>query len=361
MASSASTSWLWRVRSSGSLGPNGAGKSTTIRLLTGLFHPTSGTAKVFGLDPIADAVEIHRRVGYLPGELALHPRLTGQQHVDFAARVRGLQDRTFLHELVDRFQVDLERPTRTFSKGNRQKIGILLAVMHRPELVILDEPTSGLDPLMQDEFERLMRELVSTGATVFLSSHELDEVQRVATRVAIIKDGHLVVTDTVEALRRRAPRTIEFSFPRTVDPKLFASIEGVHVVAANGKRITLALRGAVAPVLRVAAELGSARRGRASSRSRRTLPHLLSRPIRGGARSMRADIAVIDLRLRRRALLSYVVGMALYALVIVALYPQFKGDTSLDQLTKNGSTIRGTLRGDGVTDVTERMARRQHL
>jgi len=239
----------------GFLGPNGSGKSTTIRLLTGLSHPTSGTAKVFGLDPIADAVEIHRRVGYLPGELALHPRLTGRQHVDFAAKVRGVQDRTFLDELVDRFQVDLERPTRTLSKGNRQKIGILLAVMHRPELVILDEPTSGLDPLMQDEFEHLMRELVSTGATVFLSSHELDEVQRVATRVAIIKDGHLVVTDTVEALRRRAPRTIEFSFPETADPKPFASIEGVRVVAADGKRITLALLGAVAPVLRVAAEL----------------------------------------------------------------------------------------------------------
>ncbi len=239
----------------GFLGPNGSGKSTTIRLLTGLSHPTSGTAKVFGLDPIADAVEIHRRVGYLPGELALHPRLTGRQHVDFAAKVRGVQDRTFLDELVDRFQVDLERPTRTLSKGNRQKIGILLAVMHRPELVILDEPTSGLDPLMQDEFEHLMRELVSTGATVFLSSHELDGVQRVATRVAIIKDGHLVVTDTVEALRRRAPRTIEFSFPETADPKPFASIEGVRVVAADGKRITLALLGAVAPVLRVAAEL----------------------------------------------------------------------------------------------------------
>jgi ABC-2 type transport system ATP-binding protein len=239
----------------GFLGPNGAGKSTTIRLLTGLSHPTSGTAKVFGLDPIADAVEVHRRIGYLPGELALHPRLTGQQHVDFAVKVRRMQDRTFLHELVDRFQVDLERPTRTLSKGNRQKIGILLAVMHQPELCILDEPTSGLDPLMQDEFERLMRELVRTGSTVFLSSHELDEVQRVATHVAIIKDGHLVVTDAVEALRRRAPRTIEFSFPTIVDPKPFASIEGVQVVAANGKRITLALQGAVAPVLRVAAEL----------------------------------------------------------------------------------------------------------
>ncbi|MGA7911006.1 MAG: ABC transporter ATP-binding protein [Candidatus Dormiibacterota bacterium] len=241
----------------GFLGPNGAGKSTTIRLLTGLSHPTSGAVTVFGLDPVAAALDVHRRIGYLPGELALHPRLSGRQHVDFAAKVRGMRDRTFIDELVERFQVDLERPTRTLSKGNRQKIGILLAVMHRPELVILDEPTSGLDPLMQDEFERLMRELVSTGATVFLSSHELDEVQRVATRVAIIRDGHLVVTDTVEALRRQAPRTIEFSFPRTVDPMPFASIEGVQVVAANGKRITLALHGAVAPVLRVAAELDS--------------------------------------------------------------------------------------------------------
>ncbi|HVC04474.1 MAG TPA: ABC transporter ATP-binding protein [Candidatus Acidoferrales bacterium] len=240
----------------GFLGPNGAGKSTTIRLLTGLSHPTSGAVTVFGLDPVPAAVDVHRRIGYLPGELALHPRLSGRHHVDFAAKVRGMRDRTFIDELVARFQVDLERPTRTLSKGNRQKIGIVLAVMHRPELVILDEPTSGLDPLMQDEFERLMRELVSTGATIFLSSHELDEVQRVATRVAIIRDGHLVVTDTVEALRRRAPRTIEFSFPRTVDPKPFASIEGVQVVAANGTRITLALRGAVAPVLRVAAELG---------------------------------------------------------------------------------------------------------
>ena len=239
----------------GFLGPNGAGKSTTIRLLTGLSRPTSGAATLFGLDPFVAAVDVHRRIGYLPGELVLHPRLTGRQHIDFAAKVRGMQDRTFLNALVTRFQVDLERPTRSLSKGNRQKIGILLAVMHRPELVILDEPTSGLDPLMQNEFERLLRELVSNGATVFLSSHELDEVQRVATRVAIIKEGRLMVTDTVDALRRRAPRTIEFSFPRSVDPNRFASIEGVHVVASSGEHITLALRGDVAPVLRVAAEL----------------------------------------------------------------------------------------------------------
>ena len=210
----------------GFLGPNGAGKSTTIRLLTGL-HPTSGAATLFGSDPIAAAVDIHRRIGYLPGGLALHPRLTGRQHIDFAAHVRGMRDRDFLNELVSRFQVELERPTRTLSKGNRQKIGILLAVMHRPELVILDEPTSGLDPLMQNEFEHLMRELVSSGATVFLSSHELDEVQRVANRVAIIKEGRLIVTDTVDALRRDASRTIEFSFPSNVDPEALRIDRGI--------------------------------------------------------------------------------------------------------------------------------------
>ncbi len=239
----------------GFLGPNGAGKSTTIRLLTGLCHPTSGRATVLGLDPQADSVIIHRRIGYLPGELALYPRLTGQQHIDFIARVRGLRDLTFVRELVERFDVDLERPTRTLSRGNRQKIGIVLAVMHRPELLILDEPTSGLDPLKQTEFEKFLQEVVAQGATVFLSSHELAEVQRVVDRVAIIKDGRLVVTDTVEGLRRRAPRTVEFSFARPVDPKPFASIPGVHVVTATGQRITLAFRGAVAPVLRVAAAL----------------------------------------------------------------------------------------------------------
>jgi ABC-2 type transport system ATP-binding protein len=239
----------------GFLGPNGAGKSTTIRLLTGLYHPTTGVATVFGLDPISDAVAIHRRIGYVSGELALHPRLTGRQHVDFVASARGMRDWTFLNELVERFEVDLERPTRTLSKGNRQKIGIVLALMHRPELLILDEPTSGLDPLMQDEFERLMREMVAEGRTVFLSSHELDEVQRMVDRVAIIREGRLIVTDTVDGLQRAAPRTVEFRFPTSVDPQLFASIEGVRVIATDGARITLALRAAVGPVLRVASEL----------------------------------------------------------------------------------------------------------
>lgn len=239
----------------GFLGPNGSGKSTTIRLLLGLYRPTAGSATVLGKDPLDDAVAIHRRIGYLPGELALHQRLTGRQHVDFAARVRGMHDRSFLDHLVERFDVVLDRPVRTLSKGNRQKIGVVLALMHRPELLILDEPTSGLDPLMQDEFAQLMRETVSEGRTVFLSSHELDEVQRIVDRVAIIKDGRLVVTDTVDGLRRAAPRTIEFRFPGDVDPRIFAEIEGVRVLASDDGHIALSLRGAVAPVLRAAALL----------------------------------------------------------------------------------------------------------
>ena len=239
----------------GFLGPNGAGKSTTIRLLLGLYHPTAGTAEVFGLDARRDAVAIHARVGYLPGELALHPRLTGRAHVEFAARVRGLRDRTLLDHLVERFGVVLDRPVRTLSKGNRQKIGVVLALMHRPELLILDEPTSGLDPLMQDEFARLMRETVAEGRTVFLSSHELDEVQRIVDRVAIIKEGRIIVTDTVEGLRRESPRTIEFRFARSVDPRTFAEIEGVRVLENEDGRIVLSLHGAVAPVLRAAAAL----------------------------------------------------------------------------------------------------------
>ena len=239
----------------GFLGPNGAGKSTTIRLLLGLYHPTSGKTTVFGKDPMHDAPAILRHTGYLPGELALHPRLTGRQHIDFVADTRGLKDRRLQDALVDRFEVILDHPTRTLSKGNRQKIGIVLAFMHRPELLILDEPTSGLDPLMQDEFQKLVRETVSEERTVFLSSHELDEVQRIVDRVAIIKEGKLIVTDSVDGLRKAAPRTIEFRFPSKVDPQLFAAIPGVRVLDTDGGHITLSLHGPVAPVLRAAADL----------------------------------------------------------------------------------------------------------
>jgi ABC-2 type transport system ATP-binding protein len=239
----------------GFLGPNGAGKSTTIRLLLGLYQPTSGDVTVLGRDPLADGVAIRARVGYLPGELALFPRLTGREHLDWFARARAIRSTKYRDELVDRFGVELDRPVRALSKGNRQKIGIVLAFMHRPELLVLDEPTSGLDPLLQDEFARLLRETAADGRTVFLSSHELDEVQRIADRVAIIKEGRIVVTDGVEQLRRSAPRTVEFAFERDVDLAAFSAIEGVRLLENVDHRVRLALSGAIAPLLRVAAEL----------------------------------------------------------------------------------------------------------
>ncbi len=239
----------------GFLGPNGAGKSTTIRLLLGLYLPTSGRMRVFDLDPTRDGVQIRRRVGYLPGELALYPRLTGRQHLDRFARLRRLVDRTYCAELVERFDAELDRPVHTLSKGNRQKIGLVLAFMHRPDLLVLDEPTSGLDPLLQDEFVRLVRETVRDGRTVLLSSHELDEVQRLVDRLSIIKDGRIIVTDTVQGLRDSAPRTIEFRFDTAVAPDAFADLDGVRTLQCADGRIVLSVRGPVAALLRVAADL----------------------------------------------------------------------------------------------------------
>ena len=239
----------------GFLGPNGAGKTTTIRMLLALQRPSSGRAVVLGLDAQRDSQEIHRRVGYLPGELALYGRMTGAQHIDWFARARGERRLPLAEQLVERFGVVMDRPARELSKGNRQKVGLVLAFMHQPELLILDEPTSGLDPLMQHEFERLAREVVGEGRTVFLSSHELDEVQRLADRVGIIKAGRMVTIDTVDALRQRAPHKVEAWFRRPVDSGLFAAIDGVTVTAHEETRVALEVpKGAIGPVLRVIAD-----------------------------------------------------------------------------------------------------------
>ena len=239
----------------GFLGPNGAGKSTTIRLLMGLYRPTSGRMRVLDLDPTCDSVTIHRRVGYLPGDLALYPRLTGRQHLERLGRLRGMTDTRYRDQLAQRFGAELDRPVRALSKGNRQKIGLVLAFMHRPELLVLDEPTLGLDPLLQDEFIRLVRETVADGRTVFLSSHDLDEVQRLVDRLSIIKDGRIVVTDTVEGLRRNAPRTIELRFATAAPPDAFAGLAGVHLLHSADGRAVLSVVGPIAPLLRAAAAL----------------------------------------------------------------------------------------------------------
>jgi beta-exotoxin I transport system ATP-binding protein len=238
----------------GFLGPNGAGKTTTIRLLLDLQHPSFGSARVLGLDSRRDSVAIHARCGYLPGELELYPRMTGRRLLDRFAAARGGCDMSVRDRLVERFEVTLDRRVRELSKGNRQKLGIVLAFMHRPELLVLDEPTSGLDPLMQDEFHRLLRETTAEGRTVFLSSHELDEVQRVADRVAIIRDGRLVVTDTVERLRQQAPQTIQLRFSAPVPAAVFENLDGVRHVSVDGDHVILQASGELAPLLRVIAD-----------------------------------------------------------------------------------------------------------
>ncbi|MBN9374021.1 MAG: ABC transporter ATP-binding protein [Cellulomonas sp.] len=240
----------------GFLGPNGAGKSTTIRILMGLYHASSGSARVLGLDPFADAVEVHRRTGYLPGELAVYPRLTGRQVLDRFASVRGLRGTRYRDQLVERFGAEVDRPTQTLSKGNKQKLGLVLAFMHRPELLVLDEPTSGLDPLLQLEFATLLQETTAAGRTVFLSSHDLDEVQRVVHRLAIIREGRIVVTDTVEGLRRHAPRTVELTFDHDVDASALDRVDAVQASAwTDPGHLRLTVAGPMAPVLRAIAPL----------------------------------------------------------------------------------------------------------
>lgn len=181
----------------GFIGPNGAGKSTTIRILLDEVRADSGSARVFDLDSHHDALEIHQRTGYLPAELALPPKMTGRQVLSFFARLRGGVDWKYVDELESRFDAELDRRTEALSTGNRQKLGIIAAFMHQPELLILDEPITGLDPLVQRQFHQLVRETADQGRTVFLSSHTLSEVQRVADRVGIIRRGELVAIEDV--------------------------------------------------------------------------------------------------------------------------------------------------------------------
>jgi ABC-2 type transport system ATP-binding protein len=223
----------------GYLGPNGAGKSTTIRLLLGLIRPTAGRATIFGRDVHTEGVAARREAGYLPGDLRLSDRLTGREQLESLARLRGRVDRALRTSLCERLQVDLDRPIRQLSKGNRQKIGVVQAFMHRPELVVLDEPTAGLDPLLQTEVRALLRETAAEGRSVFISSHSLDEVQHVADRVGIIRRGRLVDVDAVDNLRERSLRHVTVTFPSAPDPAAFTGIDGVRVVDATGSALKL--------------------------------------------------------------------------------------------------------------------------
>jgi ABC-2 type transport system ATP-binding protein len=237
----------------GFLGPNGAGKTTTIRTVLDLIRPTSGRVLVFGIESSADPVAIHRRVGYIPGEFALYDRLTGSQTLEYFANLRGGVDRTYQASLIERFDLDPSRRFKEYSKGNKQKVGVIIALQHRPELLLLDEPTSGLDPLVQQTFFATLRETVQSGATVFLSSHILSEVEKSADRVAIIRDGRIVKTDTVEGLRDLAHHQVELRFAGPVPADEFAALPGVSDLVADDHVLRMRVAGAITPVVRAAA------------------------------------------------------------------------------------------------------------
>ena len=238
----------------GFLGPNGAGKTTTIRILLDLIRPTSGRATVFGIESTADPVAIHRRLGYLPGEWNLYDRLTGMETITYFANLRGGIDKSYVAELVQRLDLDPSRRFREYSKGNKQKVGLICALQHRPELLILDEPTAGLDPLVQQTFNELLFEARGEGRTVFLSSHIISEVERTCDRVAIIREGRIVRLDTVEGVRALAAHEVELRFAAPVGAAAFQAIEGVTNLVEEGRALRMLVTGPIAPVVRLAGQ-----------------------------------------------------------------------------------------------------------
>jgi len=237
----------------GFLGPNGAGKTTTIRILLDLIRPTSGSARVFGIVSNENPVAIHRRIGYVPGEFALYDRLTGGQTLEYFANLRGGVDKAYQKSLIDRFEMDPSKRFREYSKGNKQKVGVIVALQHRPELLILDEPTSGLDPLVQQTFFTTLAETVRDGATVFLSSHILSEVEKSCKRVAIIREGSIVKLDTVEGLRDLAHHQVELRFAGEVPSSAFQSLPGVSDLVADDHTLRMRVAGPITPVVQAAA------------------------------------------------------------------------------------------------------------
>jgi len=237
----------------GFLGPNGAGKTTTIRLLLDHIRPSAGSAKVFGIETRMGPVAIHRRVGYLPGEFTLYDRLTGGQTLTYFANLRGGVDPAYQASLIERIDLDPTRRFKEYSKGNKQKVGLVIALQHKPELLLLDEPTSGLDPLVQQTVFQIVREAVADGATVFLSSHILSEVEKSCDRVAIIREGRLAKVDRVDALRDLAHHQVELRFAGAVPAAEFEALPGVSEVVADDHTLRMRVTGAITPVVQAAA------------------------------------------------------------------------------------------------------------
>ncbi len=239
----------------GYLGPNGAGKTTTIRLLLGMIHPSSGTAALFGVDATRQPVEAHRRVAYVPGEPNLWPSLTGAETLELLGRIQGSVDVAYRTELVRRFDFDPGRKVRTYSKGNRQKLVLIAALMSRAELLILDEPTSGLDPLMEQAFRACVHEARTRGQTVFLSSHILSEVEALCDRVGILRRGRLVEMGTLDQMRHLSALLVEADFDGAVPD--VTTLAGVSHAEVTGHQLRCQVRGSIQPLLGVLAAAGA--------------------------------------------------------------------------------------------------------
>ena len=237
----------------GFIGPNGAGKSTTIRVLVDLLRPTAGEVEVLGATPSQGGPAQRARIGYLPGELALVGRLSAREHLHHLAALRGGRGAERIDALAERFTLELDRPFRALSRGNKQKVGVVQAFMHEPELLVLDEPTSGLDPLLQHEFLDLVRETAARGATVFMSSHVLREVESVADRVAVIREGRTVDVDSVQGLRARAGQRVVLTFAEPPDPAPFAALSEVRDATVDGTTLRCRLHGEPDGLLKLAA------------------------------------------------------------------------------------------------------------
>lgn len=222
----------------GFLGPNGAGKSTTINILLDFIRPTSGSVKLFGLDARHQALEIHGRVGFLAGDMALDRNLSGWQQLEYLGHLRGSFDRSYISELAKRLDCNLSRKFKHLSRGNKQKVGLIAALMHKPDLLILDEPTSGLDPLMQAEFNKLVLEHKARGGTAFISSHMLSEVQEICDNVAFIRSGKIVATKTMEQLTKESPKQFSVSTPAPARlKKALTKLQGIHMKEAAGSLV----------------------------------------------------------------------------------------------------------------------------
>ena len=239
----------------GFIGPNGAGKSTSIRMLLNFLFPTEGSGTILGLDIIKDSMEIRRRTGYLPGDLSMYDTMTAREFLSYFANLRKVDTGQTMESLAERFELDLDRKIKDYSTGNRQKVGVVNAFMHEPELLILDEPTAGLDPLMQQEFQNLINEVRAEGRTVFLSSHILPEVDRIADRVGIVRENRLVAVDSVEAFKAMARSTVTIQFAAAVDASSFADLDGVRSADSRngGSALVVTLSGSLDAVIKEAA------------------------------------------------------------------------------------------------------------